>query len=386
MNKKEVKKKKSLPKEKVEVKETKEEIEPKVKKRLYFGYTTRIIFHIIMILSLCALLFFLLIQAIKITKSNTVNYTEKSDIDYIVLLKDNNFYEQRYLEKNMAYVASLIDNIKINYNYVFEADKKSDIDIEYKIIAKLVIASQYNNNVFFEKEYDLTELKKDEINNKKQYIINESILIDYHYYNDLVNKFKSSYAVNTTSNLEVSLQVAEKNKNTNSYDLSSHNNTTLVIPLSEQEVSINLQDKNINSQKVVISNAKLIIKNIYYLIGSIILFIILLIYIIFFIKKYILKMKKKPSDYDKYVSRILRGYDRIIVNVKTAPKLENYNVIKVENFQELIDVRDNTKEPIIYYVIIEHQKCEFFVINDQDLYLLVIKEIDLIGKNLWKLK
>lgn len=356
------------------------------KKTISLKQTIKIIFNIIMITILFALLMFSLVISIKIKKKETVSYTEKSNIDYLVLLKDNNFYEERYLEKNMAYVASLIDNIKINYNYVFEADKSSDIEIDYRIVAKLVIASQYNNNIFFEKEYNLTEEKKEEIKKERQYIINESVLIDYNYYNDLVNKFKSSYAVNTTSNLEVSLYVTEKSKETNSYDLSSQNKSTLIIPLSEQEISINIQDKNINTQKVIISNSKIVIKNIKFLIISIILLVIIIIYIIIFNKIVIKKMIKKPSDYDKYVSRILRGYDRIIVNVKTAPKLENYNVVEVENFQELIDVRDNTKEPIIYYVIVEHQKCIFYVINDNDLYLYIVKEIDLIGKNLWKLK
>ena len=35
---------------------------------------------------------------------------------------------------------------------------------------------------------------------------------DYNYYNDLANKFRASYAVNTISNLEVQLIVEEKNK------------------------------------------------------------------------------------------------------------------------------------------------------------------------------
>ena len=379
-------KKETLKKKKTEQKNDAKEATNSSKKTVSLGQTIKIVFNIIIITILFALLMITLVVSVKIKKKEIVTYSEKSNIEYLVLLKDNNFYEQRYLEKNMAYVASLIDNIKINYNYVFEADKASDIEVDYKIVAKLIIASQYNNNIFFEKEYNLTEDKKEEITNQKQFIINEAVLIDYNYYNDLVNKFKTSYAVNTTSNLEVSLFVTEKNKETNSYDLSSQNKSTLIIPLSEQEISINIQDKNINTQKVIISNSKIIIKDMKYLIISIALLLIILIYIIIFNKTVIKKLIKKPSDYDKYVSKILRGYDRIIVNVKTAPKLENYNVVEVENFQELIDVRDNTKEPIIYYVIVEHKKCIFYVINNEDLYLYVVKEIDLIGKNLWKLK
>ena len=56
--------------------------------------------------------------------------------------------------------------------------------------------------------------------------------------------------------------------------------------------------------------------------------------------------------------------------------MDDYNVIKVDNFQELVDVRDNTKEPINYCVITEHQKCEFFVINDNNLYFYIVKAVD----------
>ena len=93
--------------------------------------------------------------------------------------------------------------------------------------------------------------------------------------------------------------------------------------------------KNINTQKVIISNSKIIIKDMKYLIISIALLLIILIYIIIFNKTVIKKLIKKPSDYDKYVSRILRGYDRIIVNVKTAPKLENYNVVITEDINDM---------------------------------------------------
>ena len=49
-----------------------------------------------------------------LSKDDYINYTEKSNIDYKVYLKENDFYEDEYLPKDMIYVASLIDNIKID--------------------------------------------------------------------------------------------------------------------------------------------------------------------------------------------------------------------------------------------------------------------------------
>ena len=213
----------------------------------------------------------------------------------------------------------------------------------------------------------------------KYYLDSNLKISDYDYYNDLANQFKANYAVNTNSYLEVSLYVNEKNKKDNLYELSNSNKASLTIPLSEQEVNINLDNKEINNNKEILNNAKFIVKNKTTAVISIIFLILLIIHIIHIINKYIFDINTKLSKYDRYINRILRGYDRIIVNTKTPPQLENYNVIKVESFKELVDVRDNTNEPIHYFVITNHQKCEFFLINNDNLYLYIVKEIDIDG-------
>ena len=206
--------------------------------------------------------------------------------------------------------------------------------------------------------------------------ITEDVEINYDYYNNLANKFRSNYAVNTNSNLEVYLKVTENNLDTNSYPLNNESKTTLTIPLSEQEVNITLNNDNVNETKEIISKQS-INTNINYLVACIILFILTLLAIV----KLIRYLESFESAYDKYISRILREYDRLIVNVKTSPAIKDYNIIEVENFEELIDVRDNVKEPIRYYVIKKHKRCKFYVIKDKDLYLYTVNSMDLDGES-----
>ena len=78
-----------------------------------------------------------------------IKYNINSDIDYKVYLKQNDFYETEYLDKDMVYVASLIDRIKVKYDYNFKVNMNSSIDFDYKVIARLVIASTNNKNVSF---------------------------------------------------------------------------------------------------------------------------------------------------------------------------------------------------------------------------------------------
>ena len=66
---------------------------------------------------------------------------------------------------------------------------------------------------------------------------------------------------------------------------------------------------------------------------------------------------KPKSPYDKFLSDTLKTYDRIIGETKTGIEFEKYHIIEMETFDELLDIRDNLKMPIMYYNIAKHQKC-----------------------------
>ena len=343
-------------------------------KQIHYRFCVKVIAAISLFILVSIAFIYSIIMSFSITNKEVIDYRQTGNIDYKVYLKDNDFYNTPYLDKDMAYVASLIDKVNMTYNYNFDTTKESDIDITYQVKAKLVIASQNNSKIFFEKEYDLTKEVIDEMVHKKQYMISKSVSIDYNYYNDLANTFKSNYAVNTNSQLEVYLQVNLKNKEDNSYKIVETNKLPLIIPLSQQEVSIKLDDTDVHITKEIVHNSKYVIKDISYFILSLILAFALAVIIFTVFKKLIKIAKSRYSKYDRYINKILRGYDRIIINVQTAPDEKDYNVIKVESFEELVDARDNTKEPINYLIIEKHHSCKFFIINQENMYLYEVNE------------
>ena len=361
--------------------ERKEEINTSVTKKnisnrkLYFSFNARFITNVLVLVLLLSAFCYYLVMSFSTTKNEIVKYNVKSDIDYKVYLKENDFYDTPYLEEGMVYVASLIKNINVDFKYNFSVDKISDIDFTYKVVAKLVIASQSNANVFFTKEYDLTEEKNEEIIGNNYYTITENIDLNYVYYNNLANKFRSKYAVNTNSYLEVYLVVNEKSKENNTYDLKNESKVVLTIPLSLQELNITLNNKNVNQEKELIIPHNNSIDNLSLAILGIMG--ILIVLVSYELIRKILLITNHASKYDSTVNRILSGFDRIIVNVKTLPNFDNYHIVKVDDFQELVDVRYNFKVPINYFVITEHQKCEFYVYANNQVYLYVLKAVDL---------
>ena len=347
---------------------------------IYVGFNTRLIFNILLLIVAILVLVYCVFMSFAITKNELIKYKINSDIDYKVCLKSNDFYDTECLDKNMVYVASLINKIKVNYNYKFNVNTESDIEFGYKVLARLVIASSNNSNIFFEKTYDITDEVKEEMNSNTDYLIDKEVVIDYTFFNSLANKFRSNYAVNTNSYLEVSLVVNEKSMKDNSYTLNNSSKATLTVPLSQQEINVTLNNQNVDENKQIVNNSKVIVKNSYYLIIAIIVIVFIIILTIHLITKISILLSNK-SKYDILIEKILRGYDRIIVNIKTIPNFEGYNFIKVESFQELVDVRDNFKCPINYYVITPHQKSEFFVTNNNDVYVYIVKAVDLDGEN-----
>ena len=109
----------------------------------------RIIFDVIVFAILITIGTFLLIKSLNFETEKVIKYNEKSNLDYKVYLIKNDFYEQEYLEKDMLYVASLIDKILIDFDYKFESEDKEDIDFTYSVLAKLSINNSSNTKSYF---------------------------------------------------------------------------------------------------------------------------------------------------------------------------------------------------------------------------------------------
>ncbi len=354
---------------------SKQNIGNKKNKKLYFGYHTRLFTLIILFICFFSLCLIFATKTLERQKLIPISYKQKSNVDYKVYLNENNFYEQDYLEMNKAYVASLIKYIDVNFNYSFNIASLSNINFNYKIIGELIIENNGGTKRYFEKKYTLLESKNKKLVDSNALDIKENIQIDYNYYNKLANSFRSTYGVDTNSYLNLYLDIKGQSSEKLNYNINENNKVLLKIPLSEKaiEISFDQNDREIIKQVIpvgkVVFNVKYLVLEIVFLFISILLFVKIV--------KYITSIMKSETKYDKFVKKMLKEYDRLIVETKTYVDLSTYNIIEVKSFTELLDVRDNLKAPILYYNITKHLKGVFYIKNDNDIYLLTIKEIDL---------
>lgn len=343
------------------------------------NYEIKVFIFSMLIFLLFALGFILLSSSIKFNEEKVINYRENSNIDYKVYLKDNDFYDNKYLDKGMVYVANLIDHVTAQFYYKFNIDEKSNITFEYDAIAKLLIKDRESDKTYFEKDYTLLKKDKEIIKDKDNFNLNKSVKIDYNYYNDLANEFRQKYGLDTKSDVVVNLRVTMRGYGENDINLSDSSTMSLTIPLSKSAVNINLSSNELNKSKDLVSKDACRIINYKYLYISIALFVVALMISIILIR-YIRKIKGHKSEYDKYVDKILNEYDRLIVETTSKSNITNKNVIKINEFKELLDVRDNLNLPIKYYVVAKHEECEFYIDHEDEIYIYSVKAIDINSK------
>ena len=147
------------------------------------------------------------------------------------------------------------------------------------------------------------------------------------------------------------------------------------IPLSEKSIDISMDYKNIENNLKVLNETNNYLYDAIYLLLIAIGFLFSFVFLTKMIKLFIACIAKK-SNYEKYLNKILKEYDRVIVETTTSPVFNPNKTVEVNKFEELLDVRDNLRLPIMYYVVVKKQKCYFYVKHYNNVYLLVLKAAD----------
>lgn len=347
---------------------------------------TKIFLNLLLTSALALTGLILITNSLSINPKEKLQYQEKGNVKYSVCLKENNFFEDECLNSNMSYIASLIKDITLNFNYQFNSNlDKIMKSVDYEIVAKLVIKNNDTKTNYYEKEYILTPKTNDKVNsNQKQYNLNKKITIDYDYYNNIVTSFKSEYGVNSESYLEVYLNTYN-NVEEEYRDIPTTTQISVQIPLSQKavEIKFNTQEINKNINKTITSK-DIIINGYKNLIAGVILLFFSLICMISTVIK-IKKHYKVKSNYDKFIKKILKEYDRIIVETKTLPNENKYNILIIKSFSELVDVRDNLLSPIMFYNMQSQKTSIFYILNNNNLYIYMVNETNInSGENkLW---
>ena len=314
--------------------------------------------------SIVLVIFIFIIFSISIfltqNKTKSVKYYEKGNVDYNISLNKNEFFEEETLPANNQYISSIINTINVDFKYDLQMKEQdfNDYKYQYKIEAQTkIIEKTTQNNI-----YDFKDVIKEEKGEpeKGKFALDENIAIDYKKYDLMAKKIITAYDLNnieckTVVTLYVDLLDANDNvKNTSTIKVN--------IPLNAKTVNIDVENNIDNTEE------KDFVKEQPAKTSWIFLIITILLIIIEFInsKKLIKDIKKNYSKEEKAdieVKKILKEYGPYIQKVSNGFDFGKYDMISVENFENLLRIGEIVQSPILMIENETKTKTYFIVIT-----------------------
>ena len=289
------------------------------------------------------------------------SYKNYGSTDYKVYLKENNFFEEKFLPKGRQYTTELIDYIDINFNYLYSGSKLTDIEYEYNISGEII--GEYESNTdskseIWNKKYVILENQKGKKYDSIFFDVNKNLKLDYSKYNS------SNYDIGMPMwyFFVIDLTIRNTDKKVRGVET-----IELSIPLSK--TTMNITTKEIKGDSKNLYDEELVPKNMNRVyINSILLIIILIISIS---NKDRLIINKK-TYYTKNYNKIIKNYSDIIVEVSTQPNLENLEILEIKNFDDLVDTEEELKSPILLYEVKKQKESWFIIIHNKYAYRYIL--------------
>lgn len=305
----------------------------------------------------------------------TLYYNENASTNYRVYLKENDYFEEKYLGSGKQYITNLIDYIELDFNYALNAS--NPFDYEYKYYATATVTANEKNEpskILYTKESKILENVIEKNSDSGVYNLNKKIKINYDEYNAVINNFKKDYILSVDSKMVVKFFVELSGKyGLSNTPIKTEHIMSVSIPLSQQTIDIKVLSNNLNESNSAIE--KNISKNIN-LLFLILTLISVLITLILTIKtlRLIIKLNNQKTEYIKKLNKIMREYDRIVVKTKNMPLLDNYDIIEVDTFNELLDAREGLDKTILFIELIPRHESLFIIISESLAYLYVLND------------
>lgn len=295
-----------------------------------------------------------------LSQNTFVTYTETGKADYQVYLNNNEFYSEDYLDESHAYVSALIDEITATLSYDMNVNSsKASYEYSYFVDARVEIQDKDSGAPLFDPAYELVE-EKNMSGSGKILSISEPVTIDYQKYNDLARQYVMEYGLTgTNSTLIVTLHVNVLS-DCPDYANAEHGNynVELRIPLNKTTLKITTSTTvpETESKVLACNNSGAII----FKVLTVAMAVAALVWGILLLR-YVLRTRDCHIDYARRVSKILSSYKSYIQKINNSFDTSGYQVLNVDTFPELLEIRDTLQMPILMFEN-EDKTCSEFVI------------------------
>ncbi len=312
-------------------------------------------------------------------KNYYLHYDEKSDLDYKVYLKDNDYFGP-YLGKGNQYIASLINYIEANFTY--ELSIKEDIDYSYYYYIESTLDILDNNDKKLYQKVD-TVLPKQTVTStiNNSFTINKTVNLDYNYYNTIASAFIKRYNLTgTNSKLTLKLHIGIKG-NCEGYEPNIKDDAviSMSMPLTTNTVNVDMNyvlnngtDKLIECVDTSYMDVRLFTLGIILIIVAVVLTVRTTIYA--------KKTKNCYTIYNKGLKDIFNNYGQYISKIQSELSYNKFQIVLVEEFEDLFEIRNSSGSPILFCQEPSKTKSAFIVPTNSGLVYIYYYSMNRIMK------
>lgn len=347
-------------------------VNQKARRQKKWTKTKRIVVVIILLVLVavaCKLIGNSLVPRAKESKSVVHKYQIMGSTSYAVNLIENDFIEYSQMGMNQVYIAKLVKELPVQFYYTYDSDEKENITYTYYVSAKLTAVSNAvasgDSSIIWNKEYTLKAPVTKTVSATKTFNINENTVIDYQLYNSMISDFVKALSIPVDAKLDVSLNV-DINGNIKGESLREKTVLTTSIPLNEQIFKVtNTESFNTPYEltKVNISEKEIPKYDLIY--GIVLLGLSISVFIIHC--KKIIGIPPR-TEYEKTIRKIQKEYGDIVIEVNTLENLDDFTIIDVKNFNEMLDLEQELRIPIMMYEETSTGPCWFTIAHNSLLY------------------
>lgn len=322
---------------------------------------------------------FFLIAFINGNKYHYVKYNEKNDTTYKVYIKDNDFFNDTFIEKDNEYISSLINDIEANFNYSLSVEENVNYKYSYRIESNVYVKRKTSSEYL----YNETKTIFDEVHkttNDKQININEQVKVDYNTHNNLMKKFVNIYSLDDIeSMLTINLYINVLGECDNFVKTENKESVvSLKVPLTTRVVDVVLSDNLMNNQNNIIECKKTSENTTLYLIVFIILLVITVL-LIYNMIRYIIRTRTAENIYQKRIKKILNNYGSYIQTLGNVVDLKKYQMLHINTFEDMLEISETISQPILMKENAEKTGAYFLILTPFDviyIYRLKVEDIE----------
>ena len=318
----------------------------------------------------------LLISFFAFTKQNKetyVAYTEEGNVIHRAYLADNSFYEESYLNGTHAYVASLIEKMTADFSYDLQmATNDVSYQYTYRIDAQVEIKDKASNSPVFNPIYNIVP-RTEAAEQGEKLSIQKLIELDYNKYNQIADDFIRSYSLKNTVNTLIVRMYVDVVGMSESFaaDNAGEYVIELHVPLLETTVKPSVSTTvPAGEQKIVAKDTTA--KDLFMILS--IVFASLDVILAGVLAAFVVLTRDKHIDYARKVQRLVSNYKSYIQKILDEYDTSGHQVIRVEAFTELLEIRDTIHQPVFMYENEDRTCTRFFVVTSlKSIYIFEIK-------------